>query len=200
MDARAEHLLDLWFGPTNDPYAVPPELAKRWFSRSDELDAALRADFLDDHARATRGELDAWAATARGRLALLLLLDQLSRNMFRGTPAAFASDPKALALCLEGLERGHSRELRPVERQFHYMPLMHAETVEAQDRCVALFAELAAEVPEDGRAPFANAHDYAARHRDIVVRFGRFPHRNAILSRPSTPEELVFLEQPGSSF
>jgi uncharacterized protein (DUF924 family) len=200
MDARAEQLLDLWFGPTDDPYAAPPDRSKRWFARSDDFDAALRAEFLDDHARAARGELDAWAATARGRLALIVLLDQLSRNMLRGTPGAFATDPKALALCVEGIECGHDRELRPVERYFHYMPLMHAESIEAQDLCVASFERLVAGAPDDRRALFTSALDYAVRHRDIVARFGRFPHRNAILGRPSTLEEVELLKQPGSSF
>src|SRR5690606_32287203 len=138
--------------------------------------------------------------TPQGRLALIILLDQFPRNMYRETPQAFAFDAKARALTLEGLQAGDDQALRPIERVFFYLPLEHAEDLALQHRCVELFETLAASLPEETRKSFDGFTDFARKHRVIVERFGRFPHRNAILGRESTDEEIAFLRTPGSSF
>jgi uncharacterized protein (DUF924 family) len=133
-------------------------------------------------------------------LALILLLDQLPRAIHRATPAAFAQDSKARRVAGRGLESGADRLLRPIERLFIYLPFEHSEDIADQDRSVELFRELAASVPKAHLRTFAGFVDYAVRHREVIARFGRFPHRNLILGRESTPEEKAYLEQPGSSF
>jgi len=138
--------------------------------------------------------------TARGRLAHVLVLDQLSRNMHRDTPDMYRLDDEAQDLVLEGIERGADRALLPLESWFFYMPLMHAESVALQRMCVRLFARLRAEARPADAGMFEDTLDYARQHAVIVERFGRFPHRNQILGRESTEEERAFLEQPGSSF
>ncbi|MGL6466123.1 DUF924 family protein, partial [Aeromonas hydrophila] len=146
-------------------------------------------------------ELAHWADAAEGRLALILLLDQLPRNIHRGTPAAFAQDAKARDLCLKGLSLGADLALPPLGRVFFYLPLEHAESREQQARSVTLFEGLAAEQADSpARETFAGFADFARRHQVIVERFGRFPHRNAILGRQDTAEEAAFLLQPGSGF
>ena len=153
----------------------------------------MRARFGDAIDAALAGTLPAaWAAAP---LAELLLLDQFTRNVFRGTPRAFAGDARALALAQALVDSGAHLALHPLERAFAYLPFEHAEDRAAQERGVALFAALAT-----GDPYFDDTLDYARRHRDIVQRFGRFPHRNAIIGRPSTPDETAFLQQPGSSF
>lgn len=175
-----DDVLGFWFGQ-------PPA---RWFKKDPVFDQEIRDRFGALHGEVVLGQHDGWLTTARGRLAAIIVLDQFSRNMFRDTPGMFASDPRALEIALEGLTRGDDRALSPAERPFLFMPLMHAEDRAAQDRCVELFAALGGE----------QGLDFAEQHRAIVQRFGRFPHRNAILGRTSTPEEVEFLAQPGSSF
>lgn len=207
MDARARDVLDFWLG---DPEADWQPRVMRWFSKDPALDDEIARRFGDDIARAARGELAAWMEgppdeAARGALALVILLDQFSRNAFRGTARAFAQDAEALRICLEARKRGLDRRLSIMERYMLYMPLMHAEDRETQKLSVATFAALRDDARAD-RAPEAVqqiatvALDYAERHAAIVERFGRYPHRNAVLGRPSSPEEAAFLEQPGSSF
>ncbi|MDN3519428.1 DUF924 family protein [Aquisalimonas lutea] len=195
-----ETILEYWFGDAPDDGTVAAQRGALWWSKSDAVDEDIRARFETTVQAAGRDELDDWAATARGRLALIILTDQFPRNMYRGTPAAFAFDAKARALCLEGLAAGQDRELRPIQRVFWYMPLEHSEDLAHQDRSVALFRELRDEVGAQLRETFQVNLDFAVRHQEIIQRFGRFPHRNAILGRTSTPEELAFLEEPGSSF
>jgi len=197
---RGEALLHHWFGDEEDGWKVSPDRFRLWFEKSDETDAELRDRFGDLAAMAHAGELDHWSEQPRRGLALVLLLDQLPRNLHRGKPEAFASDPKALKLARLMIARGDDRKLRPVERPFVYLPLEHAEDRVAQQQSVSLFRALAAEAPDYARAAYDLYVDYAVRHQVIVERFGRFPHRNAILGRPSTPEEEIFLTQPNSSF
>jgi uncharacterized protein (DUF924 family) len=186
IDSRAQDVLAFWFaGSDRDA---------RWFAKDAAFDAVVRERFLELHHQAAAGELASWMEAPRSCLALVILLDQFPRNMFRGTARAFASDPMALAVAREALRRGHDRGLRPSERMFLYLPFQHAESVDAQRLSVELNAPLGA---------FPETHDvprFALAHRDIVERFGRFPHRNAALGRDSTPEEIEFLKQPGSSF
>lgn len=187
-------ILDFWF-PADQARAN-----QLWWGKQPQLDAEIRDRFGPTLGAARAGLLDAWAEQPRDRLALIITLDQLSRNIHRDHPEAYAGDQQARALTHEGLARGHDRPLRPLERVFFYMPLEHSEFLADQESSVALMRTLAEEAEPDQRELFQGFVDYAIAHRDIVARFGRFPHRNAILGRVSTPEELEFLTQPGSSF
>ncbi|MFM5648455.1 DUF924 family protein [Aeromonas veronii] len=194
-------LLDLWFGDEADDVLRATRQAPLWWGKSSETDALLAKQFGVQAEAAANGELADWADLHHGRLALILLLDQLPRNIHRGTPAAFAQDPLARDLCLKGLSIGADKSLSPLERVFFYLPLEHAESREQQARSVALFEALAAEqAGTPAQATFAGFTDFARRHQVIIERFGRFPHRNDILGRTSTPEEAAFLQQPGSGF
>lgn len=184
------HVREFWFG--EPPYAARAE----WFRKDDAFDEQIRHRFGVQIDAAVKGRLPpAWDADTPGRLAQLLLLDQFTRNVHRGQAAAFAGDARALALARAMVERGEDRSLPPLQRWFVYLPFEHAEDLAEQDRSVALFETLAAEEPA-----LADALDYARRHRDVIVRFGRFPHRNAALGRESTPEEAAYLQQPGAGF
>ncbi|WP_429239970.1 DUF924 family protein [Aeromonas veronii] len=194
-------LLDLWFGDEADDVLRATRQAPLWWGKSSETDALLASRFGELAEAAAKGSLAHWADAPSGRLALILLLDQLPRNMHRGTPAAFAQDPLARDLCLKGLSIGADKSLSPLERVFFYLPLEHAESREQQARSVALFEALAAEqAGTPAQATFAGFADFARRHQVIIERFGRVPHRNDILGRTSTPEEAAFLQQPGSGF
>lgn len=193
-------VLEFWFGNAGDDAAIAQAQQKLWWSKNETVDADIRKRFGDLVESAATGRFDHWVQDARGRLALILLFDQFPRNMYRDTPRAFSYDPFACKLALAGIATGADRELRAIERVFFYLPLEHSESAELQERCVALFTALAAGVPEADRKTFAGYVDYAVRHRDVIHRFGRFPHRNHILGRASTPEETAFLKQPGSSF
>jgi uncharacterized protein (DUF924 family) len=192
-------LLSYWFGDLDDD-GHPTSDRSMWWKKNPVVDDELRERFGDDVTAALGGRRDDWAQTPRGRLALILLLDQLTRNIHRDTPGAFAGDKRALEHSLEALERGEDRQLPSIYRVFVYMPLEHSEDTRLQARCCALFAKLRDEVPQRLRDEYTNYVDYAERHRVIIDRFGRFPHRNAILGRQPTVEELAFLEQPGSRF
>jgi uncharacterized protein (DUF924 family) len=171
-------LLGFWF-------AQEPET---WFKKDPAFDETLRERFGALQESAATGALHHWAVTAHGALALILLLDQLPRNLHRGTARAFATDTKALAVADAALTRGFDNGLPMSMRQFIYVPFEHAEDLGAQERCCALFAE------------DAELLKYAVAHRDIIARFGRFPHRNAALGRATTAEEEAFLQEPNSSF
>jgi len=198
---RADEILDFWFGPPDERgWDFDPARYDLWFGRSEETDHLVIERFGEDARAAAEGKLDHWAETPHGRMALLILLDQFPRHIHRGKPEAWAQDPKAQALVLEGLELGHDQALSPIERSFFYLPLEHAEDRELQARSVALYRVLADAAPERVRDRYLSFLDYAIRHQVIVDRFGRFPHRNAILGRESTEEEKAFLLEPGSSF
>ncbi len=195
-----QDVLRFWFGDEPDDARVANEKWQSWWTKTDETDRAIEQRFGTLVTAASRGELDDWTATPRDHLALTLVLDQFSRNIFRDTPQAFACDDKALGLTLMALEEEMDRHLRPIERILLYFPLEHSESLEHQQRCVELMETLEREVPEDWRETFESFTRYAVAHCDVIKRFGRFPHRNAILGRESTPAELEFLKTPGSSF
>ena len=178
-----ETVLDFWFEPGQE---------ERWFESSGATDRLIRERFFALWQRACEGLLDDWANHARGRLALVILLDQFSRNLNRDSPVAFEADARAQALALGAEASGHAVELRPIERAFLFMPLMHSEDVRLQRHGVELFEALGIQA-EDCK----HFGRYARMHRDIVARFGRFPHRNAVLGRESTAEEREFLAQGG---
>jgi uncharacterized protein (DUF924 family) len=192
LPVRAQALLDRWFGPRGDPGREAER--KIWFESTPEFDAALRAEFFADHEDAVARRLSSWEASAESALGLVILLDQIPRNVFRGSPRAYASDPLARAAAEAALARGFDRAVPPVWRVFFYLPFEHSENLADQERSLALFSSLPPrpENPDPLR--------YARRHREIIARFGRFPHRNAILGRASTPEELAFLAETDSSF
>ncbi len=193
-------ILQFWFGDEPDRAATDPARARLWWRKDPAVDAAMRARFATTVAQAGGGALDAWAEAPEGRLALILLTDQFPRAIHRGTPAAFALDPLALAWALDGWSRGAFDRLAPVQRLFAAMPLEHSESLAHQDEAVARIGALRDGLAGAERAAFHGYLDYAERHRAVIRRFGRFPHRNAILGRASTPEELAFLQTPGSSF
>ena len=198
--AMPEDVLSFWF---QDATQSPKALQRRgavWFRADPGFDGECARRFggvLDD---AARGGLSDWAATAHGRLALVVVLDQIPRNIHRGSPAAFSHDGQAAAHCVAGMESGQDRVLHPVERVFLYMPLQHAEDLDLQRRSVEQFESLASEVDTAWRDPFVENVRYAREHHDIVERFGRFPHRNRILGRESTEEELRYLAGGAPTF
>lgn len=194
-----ETILEFWFGSDADDAAVAKERANLWWSKNKETDDKIRRRFEIYVILAVSEQLRDWLATSRGRLALIILTDQFPRNIYRDD-RAFSCDQKALTWCIEGLEQKVDRELRPIERVFFYLPLEHAEYIEHQDLSVKCFSELVSTVPAEQRPIFEEYLDYAVRHRQIIERFGRFPHRNEILGRESTADEAAFLAEPGSSF
>jgi len=197
---QSESILEYWFGTESDDLLAANQHAELWWKKNPKVDQEIRARFASLLDAAANGNLDDWLTDPRGRLAMIILADQFSRNMYRDTPRAFAFDPFARTWCKTGLDSGADRSLRPIERVFFNLPLEHSESLEDQQRSVALCKELAESVPDGHRELFSGYLNYAERHRDIVQRFGRFPHRNAILGRESTEEEIVFLQQRGSSF
>jgi uncharacterized protein (DUF924 family) len=195
-----EIILDFWFGSNPDDGAVAKERSDLWWSKNEATDDEIRRRFEIYLIMAVSEQLKDWLTTPPGRLALIILTDQFPRTIYRDTAQAFSCDEKALAWCIEGLEQKVDRELRPIERVFFYLPLEHAEYLEHQALSVKYFGELASTVNSEQKALFDGYLDYAVRHRQIIERFGRFPHRNKVLGRESTPEELAFLSEPGSSF
>jgi len=195
-----ESILGYWFGSSPDDAKVAAERHRLWWFKNAAVDDEIRKRFESSLAAAASGELDDWASQPNSLLALILLTDQFPRNIYRESARAFAFDAKALAWCLGGMTSGLHLALRPIQRLFFYLPLEHAESVECQEQSVGLFRNLLASVSIDQKSAFESFLDFAVRHRNIIARFGRFPHRNKILGRPSTPEELAFLAEPGSSF
>ncbi len=190
----AQALLDHWFADGLERGWPSEPRGWLWFSAGPAQDAELRDRFGAAVDQALAGSLDGWAATPTGRLALVLLLDQLPRNLFRGQPGAFAGDARAQALASEAVDTGQDRLLPTVARVFLYMPFMHAENLALQDLCVRCFERLRTEAPPELQSTLDENLRYARLHRDIVLRFGRFPHRNAAMGRESTAEETEFLK------
>lgn len=193
-------LLEWWFGSAGSPSEVAKAKGKLWFGKDQAQDTEARTRFGDLVESALSGGLKEWTESPDGWLALVLLLDQLPRMIFRDTPKAFAGDQRAQELVAHGLKLGRDQHLDPLQRTFIYLVLEHSETLDAQNEAVARFTELLPLLPSTDRDYFNDSLDYAERHRAVVDRFGRFPHRNAILGRDSTPEEIEFLKQPGSRF
>ncbi len=200
MENLKDELVEFWFGENLDDAEVARAKADLWWGHRAETDDLLQVRFGAAASAAAAGVLDHWTGSPRGRLALILLLDQLPRAIHRGRPAAFSQDGNARRVARQGLESGADKLLRPIERLFFYLPFEHSEDLADQDLSVGLIRDLAAVVPPEHRTTFEEFVDFAERHREVISRFGRFPHRNATLGRESTPEEKAFLEQPGSSF
>ncbi len=190
--SQAQEILDFWFGKSDEPdYGKPNNL---WFSKKPEFDEEIRSRFLQDYRKAAEGYLDNWIEFPDTCLALILLLDQFPRNMFRDTPEAFATDWEALSAAQQAISKGYDRKMLPVQRWFIYFPFEHSENLDHQRQAVKLFQQLSND-PDS-----ASCIEYANRHRSVIERFGRFPHRNAILGRTSTPDEKEFLRQSSSWF
>lgn len=202
---RNQAILDYWFGDLSDDKPIDKKSSayRRWFSGGRQVDEEIRVNFEADLKKAAAGGYTEWEEAPRGRLALIILFDQMTRNMYRGTPQMFAFDPLALSLTLRSLKDGMDQSLSLIERQFMYMPLMHSEDLKNQELSLQKFTQLVEDSRE--KSPhstlyYDNSRDYAQRHWTIIVQFGRFPHRNKILGRPSTAQEQEFLQTPGSSF
>lgn len=191
---------EFWFGTDLDDVKAADQKKKLWWSKDTAVDNIIAQRFDKSTLAAADGVLNSWGKTPRGLLALILITDQFPRNMYRGTSNAFAYDHIALQLSLQALEQGVDQLLRPIERVFVYLPLEHSQAIADQERAVQLFEQLASDVTAAQKSTFDGFHQYAIRHRDIIVRFGRFPHRNEILGRTSTEEESAFLKTAGSSF
>lgn len=193
FQARYDDILEFWFGDEDGDWPSP-SVSRRWFKSSPGQDADIEQRFGDRVQAALQRELVDWEREAGSRLALILLLDQFTRNIYRGTADAFAGDHRAATLCLEGLSIGMDRRLDWAGQVFFCMPLMHAEDEDLQKRSVACYKDLRERVPEELRSHLDENVRFAEEHRDIIQRFGRFPHRNQVLGRESTAEELTFLE------
>lgn len=184
-------VLSFWFDASHHEH---------WFACDPLFDEAIRTRFADTWRRAAQGRLKLWTDTPQGWLALLIVLDQFSRNLYRHDKDAWAQDLQAQRLALWGIEEGFDLRLPPVQRVFAYLPLEHAEHIGLQRRCVRLFEALCRELPFEQRKPYSDYLDYAHRHAAVIERFGRFPHRNALLGRTSTPQEQAYLAEPGAGF
>ncbi|MBK8259169.1 MAG: DUF924 domain-containing protein [Polyangiaceae bacterium] len=200
MNNDVERVLTFWFGTLDAQGRATPEVRTRWFKKDTAFDQEIRDQFLSFYHQATQGQLSNWLTTQRGRLALIIVLDQFSRNMFRGTPQMYTADAQAVSTANTAFECGDESVCAFAERGFLYLPLMHSELLVDQQQCIERFMAFREELPDDQKSAVDQNIDYAIRHRDIVARFGRFPHRNEIVGRESTPEEVEFLKEPGSSF
>jgi uncharacterized protein (DUF924 family) len=193
-------VLQFWFGDVDELGRSDVMHSRRWFMKDEAFDREIAQRFGETYADVRGGRREAWLDDPRGRVAYVIVLDQFPRNMFRGTARMFEGDRQALAAAVEGVARHDDAGLNTSERSFLYMPYMHSEDIDMQDRSVALFKDLVETAPSELRASMLSAVQYAEKHRDIIARYGRFPHRNTALGRQSTPEELAFIAEPGSGF
>lgn len=199
---KIKKILHFWFGDLKKDEVPGDDKQKSWWMKDAEFDERIKNNFVNDLKMAIRGELDHWKTGPDSMLALIILLDQFSRNIYRDKSKAFSQDDQAIQICLEGIEKGFDKTLHPVERIFFYIPFMHSEDIDMQEKSLKYFSGLLEEYkePESVADVVSNSYKFAVKHYDIIKRFGRYPHRNEILGRESTPEEKKFLEQPGSSF
>ncbi len=206
MQPSAQDLLQFWFGTRPYTAVQVQQHSRIWFGEpgapelTPQTDELIRERYGELALAAEQGKLSAWESSPRRRLALILLLDQFSRNIYRGSAHAFAQDLQALSLTVSGMQIGADATLDPVERLFFYKPLMHAESLDVQDESVAAFRRLVEEASPDMRTTFDSNLHYAVLHRKVIERFGRFPGRNEALGRDSTPEEIEWLAGEGKAF
>ena len=201
MEPLTREILDFWFGEPDDQGMPPADKVERWFKKNAEFDDEIRRRFASYLETARMGALDRWTEGDAGSVALIVLLDQFPRNIYRGDSRSFLYDKKALSLTRLLIDSGRLTGMPGIHAYFCLMPAMHAEDEAVQNEGITLFDEAAARAESPAVEQMLRAaHGYAVQHRDIIARFGRFPHRNSILGRPSTPEEEAFLQTPGSSF
>ncbi|MBT8100930.1 MAG: DUF924 domain-containing protein [Gammaproteobacteria bacterium] len=197
---RIESILSFWF---REAELSAPQIDRRmdtWFGEDAVFDLEIEKEFVDDVEAASAGQLDHWAHEPRGRLALIILLDQFRRNIYRNTPKAYEKDKAALKFCVEGAMAKKDNGLSAIERVFFYMPLQHAESRKVQAKSVELYNKLAAAVSPTLQETFSTIAQFAELHRDIIEQFGRFPHRNKSLGRENTPEENEYLSSDAPDF
>ncbi len=199
MTTSPKEVLHFWFGPLKTPEDFPKDQATLWFAKDEAFDQQIRERFKTTLEAASQQQLH-WQQTPRDKLALVILMDQFSRNIYRNKPQAFALDPLSVDLVANMILHKEDQELYPIERMFLYLPFEHSEDLKQQVISVELFKNLHEQAPKGIRSFLQEALSYAIQHYEIIERFGRFPHRNAILGRTSTQEELAFLKTPGSSF
>jgi len=195
-----ENVLKFWFGDLEETPAYFEFRNRMWFQGGAAVDFEIKRNFEPLLNKLIKGKYEDWRHQPEGRLAMILVLDQFSRNIFRESPKAFAQDPEALRLTAEGIALHMDQRLSLIQRIFFYLPLEHSEDLKNQASSVRHYQELHELAPAKLKKGFAETLDYAVRHQKIIERFGRFPHRNRVLQRESTPEEIEFLKQPGSSF
>ncbi|MBT9540183.1 DUF924 family protein [Thiobacillus sp.] len=195
-----EAVLDFWFGQPGPASEVAARQRALWFGKSADNDRQVSERFDGTLIAAGAGQLDHWADTPRNRLALIVVLDQFPHHIHRNHGLSFAYDAQSLVLAQAMIENGDAARVAPIEQVFAYLPLEHAESLALQDQSVALYAQLAAGADAAERPLFEGFLDYAVKHREVIARFGRFPHRNALLGRTSSADEITFLQQPGSRF
>lgn len=197
---RIEAILSFWF---KEQALTAPQIDQRmeiWFSEDPVFDHEIEKEFSDDVARASDGALDHWANNPHGRLALIILLDQFRRNIFRGTAKAFSMDRKALKLCVQGAMEKMDQALTPIQKVFFYMPLQHAESRKVQAKSLEIYRRLAETVSPTLRQTFIAVAEFAELHKDIIDQFGRYPHRNQLLNRENTPQEAEYLAGDSQDF
>jgi uncharacterized protein (DUF924 family) len=197
---RIEAILSFWF---KEQELSAPQIDRRmdiWFGEDPVFDREIEEEFSDDVERACEGKLDHWAAEPQGRLALIILIDQFRRNIYRNTAEAFSKDRLALKLCVEGAMEKKDKSLTPIQRVFFYMPLQHAESAKVQAKAVELYNRLAESVSPTYQETFLTVAQFAELHKDIIDQFGRFPHRNKLLGRENTSEEDEYLASDSPDF
>lgn len=200
MTNRIEDILDFWFGQFPTAYTADASKVDMWFKNGADYDQTIFMQFAIDYEKAINEQLNHWRDSHRGRLALIILLDQFSRHIHRGSAQAFAQDEKAQALCIEGIGAGDDAKMHPIERCFFYLPLEHAEDLEKQNLSVRAFTQLVEDVPEQYREKYRSNLSFAQAHHYVIEKFGRFPELNAILGRKDTVEEIEFLATGKYSF
>lgn len=198
--ADPSDVIDFWFADALSSAERAEARVKLWFSKNGDFDRAIAHRFGSLPESAARGELNAWRGEAASALALVIVLDQFPRNLFRQSPRAFDSDPLAREVALAAISREFDLALHPLHASFLYLPLEHAEDIDLQEQSVRLFERLHARAPIELRSMFESFASYARWHRDVIHRFGRFPHRNEVLHRPSTPAETTYLESAAATF
>lgn len=195
MIERAEEINKFWLGRVEQTIIPSEHRARVWFGEDEETDAEIKQQFSGDLEKAIGKEYDFWQETARGQLALILLLDQFSRHIYRNTPQAFAQDPNALTICLQGVSVEADHSLSLIERVFYYFPLLHSEDLHHQEQSVRSYQILAELAFSETRVIYESFLRFANHHYTVIQRFGRFPQRNRVLKRESTPEEIVYLRE-----
>ena len=200
MEFLAKKVLEFWFGDIGEDGQVKPEIIKQWFKKDEEFDSLVKKKFADYLDTAYMGAFDRWISEPLGSVALIVMLDQFPRNIYRGHAKSFHFDAKAISIAKLFADSVLHLQVLPVFGQFGLMPFMHSEDLEVQKQGLDHFKLLKDKCPDYAKSSMENVYDFAVKHHDIIERFGRFPHRNDILGRESTTEELSFLKEPGSSF
>ena len=200
MTNRIEDILEFWFGAFPTSYSADTSKADMWFKNGSAYDREIFLNFAVDYEKAINGELDHWLDPTRGRLAIIICLDQFSRHMHRGSAQAFAQDETAQQICMDGIGAGDDAKCHAIERSFYYLPLEHAENIEKQNLSVKVYSQLVKDVPEQYRKLFEVTLSFAKSHHYVIEKFGRFPELNEILARKSTAEEIEFIASSKYSF